>query len=58
VVETTIEPIKNIVAQYQVEWWEEEKGMEIVFLLKNNLIQDSEGNEEKDIQFQTQTKQR
>jgi hypothetical protein len=29
-----------------VEQWEEEKGMETTLFLKNNLIQDSEGNEE------------
>jgi hypothetical protein len=38
--------MKNIVAQYQVELWEEEKGMETILSQKNNLIQDSEGNEE------------
>jgi hypothetical protein len=44
--ETKNLPIKNIVAQYQVEQWEEEKGMETILPPKNNLIQDSEGNEE------------
>jgi hypothetical protein len=29
-----------------VEQWKEEKGKEITLLKKNNLIQDSEGNEE------------
>jgi hypothetical protein len=48
VTETTNKPIKNIIAQYQVEQWEEEKGKETILPTpqKNNLIQDSEGNEE------------
>jgi hypothetical protein len=36
---------KNIVAQYQVERWEDKKEMETILPPKNNLIQDSEGNE-------------
>jgi hypothetical protein len=34
-----------IAYQYQVEQWEDEKGMD-PFSHQNNLIQDSEGNEE------------
>jgi hypothetical protein len=47
VIKTINKPIKNIIAQYQEERWEEEEeeGMETTFL-KKNLIQESEGNEE------------
>jgi hypothetical protein len=38
-------PTKNIVAQYQVGQWEDEKEMETILPTKNNLIQDSEGGE-------------
>jgi hypothetical protein len=41
-----------------VERWEEEKGMETILPPKNNLIQDSEGNEENNTQFRTSSKQR
>jgi hypothetical protein len=34
VTETTIKPIKNIVTQYQVERWEDEKGMETILPAK------------------------
>jgi hypothetical protein len=34
VTKTTNYPIKNIFAQYKVEQWEEEKGMEITFSSK------------------------
>jgi hypothetical protein len=37
--------MKNIVTKYQVELWEEEKGMETI-LPQKNLIQNSQGNEE------------
>jgi hypothetical protein len=40
-----------------VEQWEDEKGMETI-LPPKKFNTDSEGNEENDIQFQTQTKQR
>jgi hypothetical protein len=40
-----------------VEQWEEEKRMETISL-QNNLIQDSEGNEENGYPVQTPTKQR
>jgi hypothetical protein len=46
VTETTNYPIKNIVAQYQVEQWENKRGMETILSPQNNLIQDSGGNEE------------
>jgi hypothetical protein len=44
--ETTNEPIKNIVTQYQVEGWEDKKKDGNHSHSKNYLIQDSEGNEE------------
>jgi hypothetical protein len=39
-----------------VEQLEEEKGMETILPPKNNLIQNSEGNEGMDTQFWTPTK--
>jgi hypothetical protein len=41
-----------------VERWKEEKGMETILLPKNNLIKDSEGNEENGYPVPTPTKQR
>jgi hypothetical protein len=44
-IKTTDDPIKNIVAQHQVERWEEKEGIETT-LIKKNSIQNSMGNEE------------
>jgi hypothetical protein len=41
-----------------VEQWEDKKGMEIILPPQNNLIQDSEENEENRYPFHTPTKQR
>jgi hypothetical protein len=45
-IETTNYPIKNIFKQHQVEQCEGKNGMETILSFKNNLIQDSERNEE------------